>query len=305
MTLAIETRNLCYRASREFAIDDLSLHVPTGSLYGFLGPNGCGKTTTIRLLLGRLRARAGSIALLGHPVPSELPAALARTGVIPDRPHLYPYLTVIEALALHRAFYRSWDGRWAAELLLQMQLRPDQKISAMSKGETAKLMLVTALAQMPDLLILDEPMDGLDPVVRRDVLAALLEYVAAHEATVLVSSHLVHELERFCDWIGVMDRGRLVVEVPMNAFRNGNKRLRMSWETPAEMRDAPFTVLSRQRDAGMCETWVVRGWQSEMSAWFAPRGAQLRDVADLDLEEGFVELLRAFRSGERSAAVGA
>ena len=299
MTLAIETQGLRYRASAEFAIDNLSLKVPGGALYGFLGPNGCGKTTTIRLLLGRLKPDAGEITLLGNPIPARLPAALARTGVIPDRPHLHRYLTVAESLEFHRAFYQTWDDRWAADLLASFRLRPDQKVSRLSKGETAKLMLLLALCQRPDLLVLDEPMDGLDPVVRRDVLAALLEYVSSHGATVLVSSHLVHELERFCDWIGVMDRGRLVVELPMSEFRGGNKRLRVASGVSLDTANAPFKLLARDRSAGIVETWIVRGWLPEITGWFQRDGVSLRDVADLDLEDGFVELLRDFRTSER------
>ena len=234
--------------------------------------------------------------MLGNESPGALPAALARTGVIPDRPHLHRYLTVSESMDLHRAFHSGWDARWAAELLEQFRLRPGQKVSRLSKGETAKLMVLQALCQKPDLLILDEPMDGLDPVVRRDVLAALLEYVSTRGATVLVSSHLVHELERFCDWIGVMDRGRLVVELPMSEFRSGNKRLQISTTHPIDAVGAPFTLLTHERDGGSNESWVVRGWRPEMTDWFAQEGVLLHDVADLDLEDGFVELLRAFRT---------
>jgi ABC-2 type transport system ATP-binding protein len=295
VTAAIESKGLSYRASPQFAIENLTLTVPPGALYGFLGPNGCGKTTTIRLLLGLLRPDAGSVRLLGHPVPDALPAALARTGVIPDRPHLHPYLTVSESLAFHRAFYPGWDARWAAELVGEFRLTPEQKLAGLSKGETAKLMMLLALCQKPDLLVLDEPMDGLDPVVRRDVLSALLDYVSTRGATVFVSSHLVHELERFCDWIGVMDRGRLVVELPMDEFRNGNKRIRFAANGVLEPVGAPFALLARERDAGALETWVVRGWHPEMTGWFEQQGVAVREVADLDLEDGFVELLRAFR----------
>jgi ABC-2 type transport system ATP-binding protein len=296
MSNAIETRGLRYRPSGEFAIDDVSLNVPTGALYGFLGPNGCGKTTTIKLLLGLLRPDGGTITMLGNDIANALPAALARTGVIPDRPHLHRYLTVQESMELHRAFHPRWDAKWAAELQEQFRLRPGQKISRLSKGETAKVMVLQALCQKPDLLVLDEPMDGLDPVVRRDVLAALLEYVSSHGATVLVSSHLVHELERFCDWVGVMDRGRLVVELPMSEFRGGNKRLRLSTVNTLDVARAPFTLLAREPEGGSQQSWVVRGWRPEMSAWFAQDGVTLNDVADLDLEDGFVELLRAFRT---------
>ena len=305
MTSAIETTGLSYRASPNFAIQDLSLTVPAGALYGFLGPNGCGKTTTIRLLLGLLRPDAGSVRLLGEPVPQGLPAALARTGVVPDRPHLHPYLTVAESLAFHAAFYPAWDPGWATRLQRDFLLESDRKLAGLSKGEMAKLMFLLALCQRPDLLILDEPMDGLDPVVRRDVLGAMLDYVSTRTGTVFISSHLVHELERFCDWVGVMDAGRLVVELPMAEFRSGNKRIRLSGADAVDPGRAsspppPFTLLARERDSGALETWVVRGWEPQMTGWFEQEGIVIREVADLDLEDGFVELLRAFRVGEQA-----
>src|SRR5207253_5020443 len=134
----------------------------------------------------------------------------------------------------------------------------------------------------------------LDPVVRRDVLSALLDYVSQRQATVFISSHLVHELERICDWIGVMDNGRLITEVPMERFKNGIKRLRVSGapRTPA---DGPFVVLAREPANGSGETWLVRDWEPRMASYFEGPGVSLHEVIDLDLEEGFVELLRTFR----------
>ncbi len=297
MSNAIETQGVERRMSRSFAIRDLSLRVPTGSIYGFLGPNGSGKTTTIRLLLGLLRSARGSIALLGRPVPTDLPTILARTGFVPERPHLYPGLTVGEAIRYHSAFYATWDAVRAESLRQQFRLNPTQRVGRLSKGETGKLLMLLALAQNPDLLVLDEPTDGLDPVVRRDVLSAVLDYVSHRGATVFISSHLVHELERFCDWVGVMDDGRLVAEMPMELFKNGIKRLRVL-DAPEVVKDAPFTLLAREPgdgvDAG--EIWLVRDWRDPMREYFASAGGSLREVVDLDLEEGFVELLRTFRS---------
>src|ERR1051325_527400 len=202
MTNAIEIQRLGYRAGRTFEIKDLDLHVPQGAIYGFLGPNGCDKTTTIRLMLGLLRPLAGRITVLGDAVPRDVARVLARVGFVPEQPHLDPMLTVRETLAFHAAFFPTWDCSWAERLRAQFELHDDQLFGRLSKGQKGKLMMLLALAQRPELLVLDEPTDGLDPVVRRDVLSALLEYVSQRQATVFISSHLVHELERICDWIG-------------------------------------------------------------------------------------------------------
>ncbi len=294
MTFAVETEQLRYRAGRDFELTGLALHVPAGSIYGFLGPNGAGKTTTIRLLLGLLKPAGGRITVLGQPMPSSYVDVLARVGYVPDRPHVHPSLTVAESMALHAGFHRRWNARWAEELQAQFRLESTQRVASLSKGETGKLMMLLALAQQPELLVLDEPTDGLDPVVRRDVLEALLAYVSDQSATVLISSHLVHELERICDWIGVMDRGGLVVELPMREFKDGIKRLHVT-NAPALLNDMPFTVLSRGPANGATEQWLVRGWEPAMRGHAESIGVAITDVVDLDLEDGFVELLRSFR----------
>jgi ABC-2 type transport system ATP-binding protein len=298
MTHAIDIRGLHYRAGRSFEIPNLDLRVPTGAIYGFLGPNGSGKTTTIRLVLGLLRARAGEIRVLDRPMPQDAPHVLARVGYVPEQPHLDPTLTVREAIRFQAAFYPTWDHAWAEELLAAFELDERRLFGRLSKGQKGKLMMLLALAQRPELLVLDEPTDGLDPVVRRDMLAALIDYVSARGATVFISSHLVHELERMCDWIGVMDQGRLVTELPMERFKNGIKRLVVAG-APAEVVAPPFSLLARERNGSATETWLVRGWEPEMQAFFESGGASLQRVIDLDLEDGFVELLRTFRTPAR------
>jgi ABC-2 type transport system ATP-binding protein len=294
MSDAIVARNVAYRAGREFAIRELAMTVPTGSVYGFLGPNGSGKTTTLRLLLGMLPANDGTIDVLGHDIPRGAHKALAKIGYVPERLHLYPTLTVEETIRYHAAFYPDWDRARAEALRRDFVLRAEQPVERLSKGESGKLMMLLALAHDPDLLVLDEPTDGLDPVVRRDVLAALLEFAASRGATVLISSHLIHEQERICDHVGVMDGGRLIAEMPMATFRGGIKRLRVS-RAPIDRGALPFTLLSRGVAVGRDEEWVVRGWQPAMREYFSGGGSELREVIDLDLEESFVELLRSAR----------
>jgi ABC-2 type transport system ATP-binding protein len=297
---AIRTDGLAWRPGKGFALDQVDLRVPTGAVYGFLGPNGAGKITTIRALLGLLGKVDGKVTVLGHDIPGELPRALARVGYVPERPHLYQHFTVAQALEYHAAFHAQWDAAWADDQRRKFALAADQEIKALSKGEIGKLMILLALGQRPELLLLDEPTDGLDPVVRRDVLSALVEYVDERKATVFISSHLVHELERICDWVGLMDSGRLVAEMPMGRFKAGVRRLRLGGVAPVPD-GAPFTLLARETPLGRGEEWLVRDWADGMESWFTGQGAQLREVTALDLEDVFVELLRWARFDRRSA----
>jgi ABC-2 type transport system ATP-binding protein len=304
MSNAIEIRGLAWRPGDAFAIQDLDLTVPRGAIYGFLGPNGSGKTSTIRLLMGMARPRGGSIRVLGENVPADLPAILAKTGYVPERPHLFPALTVDEAIRLHSSFFPTWDRAWAMAMKGSFGLRGQTRVGRLSKGETGKLLILLALAQRPELLILDEPTDGLDPVVRRDVLAAVLDYVSETEATVFISSHLVHELERFCDWVGVIDDGRMVTEMPMESFKKEIKRIRVVGLPEEIQDDPPFHLLGRRESQGMGvgETWVVRGWRDEMAGFFTGAGGAVKEITALDLEEGFVELLSSTRPAANGAA---
>jgi len=298
MSNAIEIRGLNWHSGKRFEIRDLNLTVPSGAIYGFLGPNGAGKTSTIRLLMGMAQPAEGTIGVLGMRVPGCLPHTLARTGYVPERPHLYPGLTVEEAIRLHSAFFPSWDPVWVSNLGKTFRLDPAARIRRLSKGETGKLLILLALAQRPDLLVLDEPTDGLDPVVRRDVLSAVLEYVSETGATVFISSHLIHELERFCDWVGVLENGRILAETRMEAFRNEIKKVRVVGLPSTHHEPTPFRLLRREAadSGGGGETWLVQGWEGGMVEFFTNAGATVREVIHLDLEETFVELLGAARA---------
>lgn len=296
MSEAIRVSNLRYRPGPGFAIEDLSFTVPQGSIYGFLGANGSGKSSTIRMLMGMTRPDGGSIQVLGRHVPDQMPEVLARVGYVPERPHLYRRLTVAQCLKIHGGFFPSWDALEASRLLERFGLNPNLPIQRLSKGEVGKLMILQALAQRPKLLVLDEPTDGLDPVVRRDLYEAVMEYVADGDITVFVSSHLVHELERVCDRIAVLDHGALVEEGPIEAFKAGIRRLRISGYASAPPAGMPFRILRRDPGpGGNGEEWLVMGWEDPMAQVFEASTVELTDVMAFDLETGFVELLRANR----------
>jgi ABC-2 type transport system ATP-binding protein len=231
-------------------------------------------------------------------MPHQYARILGRVGYVPEQPHLDATMTVRELIDFQSAFYLGWDSTRARELVQQFELDEAQLFGRLSKGQKAKLMILLALSQCGDLLVLDEPTDGLDPVVRRDILSALIAYVSERGATIFISSHLVHELERVCDWVAVMDDGRLITEAPMEKLKQGTKRL-VVMGAPAEIVNPPFRVLTREstNGGGAGENWVVSDWEPGMTAYFEAVGASVRDVIDLDLEDGFVELLRSFRKG--------
>jgi ABC-2 type transport system ATP-binding protein len=297
---AIRTRGLSRRRGRDFAVRGVSLTVPRGSVYGLLGPNGAGKTTTVHLVLGLLRPDAGEVEVLGVDAVRHPEAARARVGYVPERPTVADWMSVAEAMRHHAVFHPRWDPRYAEELRARLALPPRRRVRELSKGEAGRLSFVLALAHRPELLVLDEPTDGLDPVARRELLELLLEYVADAGATVLVSSHLVHELERFADWIGVMSDGALVSEAPMESLRRSVKRLRVAAGPAPEDAALPFTLLSRQA-RGREEVWAVRGWEPAMAGALTARGVEVKEVLDLDLEECYVELLRGGKDGLHAA----
>lgn len=210
MAFAIETEGVSYRAGRGFAVRDLTFRVGVGEVCGFLGPNGAGKTTIIRLLIGLLRPDRGVIRIFGRPFAQEAAAILAEVGYVPERPHFDATLTVRQILRFQGAFYPTWDDPFAMSLVERLEVDPAQAFGRLSKGQKAKVMILSALAQRPRLLLLDEPTDGLDPVVRREILDILLGEIRERNVSVLVSSHLVHELQGLCTRIAIVDGGALV-----------------------------------------------------------------------------------------------
>jgi ABC-2 type transport system ATP-binding protein len=288
---ALRTRGLSRRMTRDFAIHDISLTVPAGVVYGLLGPNGSGKTTTLRLVLDLLRPDAGEVEIMGVDARRHPARARMRVGYVPDRLGPPGWMTVERAMRHHAVFYRTWDTRFAQSLAARLRLPVGRPVARLSRGEAAKLSLLLALAHRPELLILDEPTDSLDPLARREFMELLLEFVADTRATVVISSHLVQELERSADWVAVMKDGALIWETPTPGLRTAIKRLRVGAAPGLPTDGLPFAVLARQSYPRE-EVWVVRGWEPAMRSALVTRGVELREVIDLELEDSYVELMR-------------
>jgi ABC-2 type transport system ATP-binding protein len=191
------------------ALRNVSLQIPQGSVFGLVGENGAGKTTLIKHILGLLRPQSGSVKTLSRDPVTESVEVLKRLGYLSEQRDLAGWMRIDELIRFTRSFYPGWDGDYANALLERFQLRREAVVKTLSQGQLAKTALLIALAYRPELLILDEPSSGLDPIVRREILEAILRTIAEQGRTVFFSSHLLDEIERVCDYVAIMHRGRV------------------------------------------------------------------------------------------------
>jgi ABC-2 type transport system ATP-binding protein len=223
----IETNQLTKSFKSKQALCGLDLRVPAGSIFGFLGRNGAGKTTTIKTLMGLLRSDSGTAQVFGIPV-ADVDRAIEirrRIGFVTEDKELYPYMTVEQVIAFTRPFFPKWRSDLEKRYLEMFDLPAKRKIPDLSKGMRSKLMLLLAICRGADLLILDEPTDGLDPAATEDVLRELVAIAASSEVTMFFSSHQLGEVDRIADHIGIIDRGKMIVTGPLDDLKANYKRL--------------------------------------------------------------------------------
>jgi ABC-2 type transport system ATP-binding protein len=228
----IEVAGLTRRFGAKAALADVRLAVPRGGVFGLVGVNGAGKTTLIRHVLGLLRAREGTVRVFGRDPAADPAGVLGRVGYLSEEPDLPGWMRVRELLRYTRAFYPTWDPAFAEELRAAFGLDPAARVKHLSKGQRARAGLVLALAHRPELLVLDEPSSGLDPIVRRDILAAVIRTVADEGRTVVFSSHLLHEVERVADRVALIDRGRVVFSGGLDHIKATHHRLTLRFPRP-------------------------------------------------------------------------
>jgi ABC-2 type transport system ATP-binding protein len=210
MTVALETVGLGKRYGRRWALSDCTLSIPTGRVVGLVGPNGAGKTTLLHLGVGLLEPSAGTISVLGDR-PGAGPAELARVGFLVQDSPTYARLTVGQHLQMGEWLNPSWDAAFATRRVEQLGLDRRQRAGTLSGGQRAQLALTLAVAKRPELLLLDEPVASLDPLARREFLQTLMEVVAVQGVSVVLSSHLIADLERVCDYLVVLVAGRIAL----------------------------------------------------------------------------------------------
>ena len=277
----LELKNITKTFGTFKALDDLSMTVPKGAVYGLVGPNGAGKSTAIRHALGVYRPDSGSVTFDGQSV-YENPEAKIRISSIPDDVFFFPSASLEEMRGYYRGIYPQFDDQLFDRLYEVFQLPKKSPIRRFSKGMQKQAAFHLSICTRPDMLILDEPVDGLDPVMRRQVWSLLLSDVAQRETTVLISSHNLRELEDICDHVGIMDHGRMLLEKSLADMQGATHKLQIVGYVPKEL-----DVL-HESSSGRLQTLVVRGSAQEIEERVKASNPAYFDVLPLSLEEIFI-----------------
>ena len=289
----IATQSLTKSFGKAEVVAGLDLTVERGQVFGFLGRNGAGKTTTIKMLMGLLRPTSGDARVLGLDPQTQGPELKQRVGYVPDVQQLYTWMKVAEIVAFTSRFYAGWDPARADDLLRRFGLKPEVKVKTLSRGMSARLALTLALAHDPELLILDEPATGLDVIVRRDFLESIVQVIQEEGKTVLLSSHLVHEVERVADRVGVIEQGKLLVCEDTDAFKGRVKKVLVRFRGADDDLLAVEGV-SAIEGSGDRRLVTVGEYEDSVKSALTAAGAEVVDVIDMSLEESFIELVRPY-----------
>lgn len=295
----VDIKGLSRSFAHKDALDGVSFTASAGQVYGLVGSNGAGKTTLLKHVLGLLRATSGSVRVFGLDPVREPAPVLGRVGYLSEEHELPEWMRVDELMRYTQAFHPTWDAAYARELLETFALDPAKKIKELSKGMRAQAGLIAAVAHRPELLILDEPSSGLDAVVRRDILDAIVRAVADDGRTVIFSSHLLDEVERMSDHVTLLHEGRVALSGVLDDVRGAYQRSRVHFAEPLDRPPTLETVLVTE---GGGRTWsVVHSGSAELFRQSVlARGGEVVDSRDATLEEIF--LARAGRGRPQAEA---
>ena len=263
------------------ALDDLNLTVPKGSIYGLVGPNGAGKSTAIRILTGVYRPTEGEVSMEGMAI-YENPMTKQRIGYIPDDIFYFPSATLEDMRKYYKGMYPKFDDALFERLYEVFNLPKKGQIRRFSKGMQKQAAFHLAICCRPDVLILDEPVDGLDPVMRRQVWSLILSDVAQHETTVLISSHNLRELEDICDHVGIMDHGKMLLERSLADMQGNIVKLQIVGDIPENLE------VLHESASGRLQTIIVRGKAADVEAAVQVMNPTYYDILPLSLEEIFI-----------------
>ena len=281
-----------------FSLENIDLELPSGSIMGFIGANGAGKSTTIRILLGLIHQDAGAVNVLGHAMPADQAAAKLDIGYVSEDMRLYGPATLAWHMDFLRPIYPRWDQAYAESLLDRFDLKPQQKIKGLSHGQRVKAALLLALARRPRLLVLDEPTTGLDPVARMEVLQELMAVLADEERTILFSSHNTLDVEQISDRITFIDRGRIIDSYDKEVFLDRWRRLRLV--LPPDGVVPRLNGIVEVGGSGRLPVLTTNSFEPAMVSACTQMGATVQAVDSMTLEEIFVANVHSRR--ERKTA---
>jgi ABC-2 type transport system ATP-binding protein len=287
--LAISTSGLQKRYGRLMAVNGLNMNVPRGAVYGFLGRNGAGKTTAIKMLMGLARPTSGDARVLGLDIATERIEVLRRVAFVGENKVLYDHLTPAEMLRFTRSFYPRWSDAAAQKCAQRLEIPMQQKFAKLSKGNRAKVWLSLALAQSAELLVLDEPTAGLDPFMNDALLKLLAEDATGEGRTVFFSSHHLAEVEQICDWVGIVDEGRMLLEARLDDIREHSRLVIAAGRDLPSAPAAPVVTITRNGDFSR---YLLARDADAFAAGLRAQGAAVTEVTPLSLREVFLELVR-------------
>ncbi len=285
---AIEIRDLVKYYDGRCILDGVDFEVPTGCIYGLLGRNGAGKTTIIRILMGLESATRGQTCLLGKNSQQLGPRQKSRVGYVAEAHHLIQNYKVGRLVAMCRGLARRWNEEFFKHLMDTFRLPMERKVKELSGGMRAQLNLALAMAIEPEVLILDDPTLGLDTVARRQFLALAIDLIQRDGRTILFSSHILSDVERIADRIGILVAGKLVVDCSLDELKNRVKKLRVIFNEDAP-NDLHLTEVIRQRNAGREMVITVANWNQQKKAIIETFKPASCDQIPMSLEEIFIE----------------
>src|SRR4051794_6513092 len=283
----VAVEGLVRRFGAKTALGGVTLRVPRGVVFGLVGANGAGKTTLIRHVLGLLKAQKGTVRVFGRDPVADPVGVLSRIGYLSEEGELPEWMRVHELMRYAQAFYPTWDESYAEELRGQFGLELNARVRNLSKGQRARVGLIVALAYRPELLLLDEPSSGLDPIVRRDILGAIIRTIADEGRTVLFSSHLLDEVERVADQVTIIHQGRLILTSSMDEIKETHRRVTLRFQEPVDR--PPSLVGARSFEGHGAEwTYLCNGASVQIRRAAESIGATVVDDTALSLDEIFV-----------------
>ena len=281
----IEIKNVVKEFDGFRALDDLSMSVPKGSVYGLVGPNGAGKSTIIRHLTGIYRQDSGEVLVGGQPV-FENPPVKNRIAYIPDDIFYFANASIGEMASFYRSIYPQFDNERFDKLGEVFGLDRKRQMRKLSKGMQKQAAFWMMMSLRPDILVLDEPVDGLDPVMRRQIWSIVMADVAENETTVLVSSHNLRELEDVCDHVGIMNKGRIMIERSLSELQEGIVKMQLALPDGAELPEG-LDILHKT-STGRLQTMILHGTTAELEEKLAAAKPLFMDFIPLTLEEIFI-----------------